>query len=170
MIAPILAQKCITANLTIFRTSNPPMTTFEREPRLSKRFELCFVYSVNVQRDSIGSEVRSATNHRSLVVILCSSEQRLDAGRLLLRELRAKLERLADHEKRTVSDYVEKVLREHVELTSAYVQHADKTKRSASRFSNQNFPDSTSTLLAGAFILRPRRSFCASNDRTFGAA
>jgi hypothetical protein len=74
---------------------------------------------------------KSATNHRSLVVILCSSEQ-LPAGRLLLRELRAKLERLADHEKRTVSDYVEKVLREHVELTSAYVQHADKTKRSAS--------------------------------------
>ena len=131
MIAPILARKCITANLTIFRTSNPPMTTFEREPRLSKRFELCFVYSVNVQRDSIGSEVQSATNHRSLVVILCSSEQ-LPAGRLLLRELRAKLERLADHEKRTVSDYVEKVLREHVELTTAYVEHADKTKRSAS--------------------------------------
>ena len=49
-----------------------------------------------------------------------------------MRELRAKLKILADHEKRTVSDYVEKVLREHVELTTAYVEHADKTKRSAS--------------------------------------
>jgi hypothetical protein len=131
MIAPILARKCITANLTIFRTSNPPMTTSNENLGCRSAIELCFVYSVNVQRDSIGSEVQSATNHRSLVVILCSSEQ-LPAGRLLLRELRAKLERLADHEKRTVSDYVEKVLREHVELTSAYVQHADKTKRSAS--------------------------------------